>query len=151
MKKYYIAQVLCHKWFIVVAGLKVGGFPLWRLIIHDWTKFLPVEFGVYRRRFTGKAYSKEEWDRAWAHHTSSNPHHYQYWICEGVPQPMPEIYAKEMAIDWMAAARGYHGSWDIQDWLDREHEKMPLHPETIERLKPILRSQGFRWPEEERP
>lgn len=37
--------ILKHKWFVLLAGLEVG-VPLWRLIIHDWSKFTPAEFGL---------------------------------------------------------------------------------------------------------
>lgn len=35
----YFKYVIRHKWFVFIAGLQTGA-PLWRLIIHDWTKFL---------------------------------------------------------------------------------------------------------------
>jgi hypothetical protein len=41
-----------HKWFVLLAGLKTGA-PLWRLIIHDWSKFTPAERGPYVRPFYG--------------------------------------------------------------------------------------------------
>ena len=40
----YLGYVLRHKWFVLVAGLKVGA-PLWRLLIHDWSKFTAAEWG----------------------------------------------------------------------------------------------------------
>lgn len=46
----YLSYVLRHKWFVLVAGLKTGA-PLWRLLIHDWSKFLPCEWGPYTRTF----------------------------------------------------------------------------------------------------
>lgn len=125
----------------------MGQFPLWRLIIHDWTKFLPIEYGVYRRRFTGKQYSEEKWEKAKWHHFLSNPHHYQYWIKNGIPTPMPDIFIREMVIDWMAASRGYQGGWNIQEWLNDNYKFIVLHPTSLEKLKVILISQGFKWPE----
>lgn len=102
----YLSYVLRHKWFVLVAGLRTGA-PLWRLLIHDWSKFTPAEWGPYVRNFYGPppacrcpwkgegghgsdcpviAY---EWaapfralafDRAWLHHQHASPHHWQHWI-----------------------------------------------------------------------
>ena len=39
-----------HKYFVFLAGLKTKA-PMWRLIIHDWSKFLPSELPHYNRQF----------------------------------------------------------------------------------------------------
>jgi hypothetical protein len=54
MRKHwlYLKYVVRHKWFVFVAGLRVGA-PLWRLLIHDWSKFLPSEWRAYARFFYG--------------------------------------------------------------------------------------------------
>jgi hypothetical protein len=49
----YLKYVIRHKWFVFVAGLVVGA-PLWRLLVHDWTKFLPSEWGPYVMKFYGR-------------------------------------------------------------------------------------------------
>lgn len=49
----YLSYVLRHKWWVLVAGLRTGA-PLWRLLIHDWSKFLPAEWGGYVRAFYGR-------------------------------------------------------------------------------------------------
>lgn len=46
----YASYVARHKWFVLMAGLKTGA-PLWRLLIHDWTKLLPCEWFPYVRAF----------------------------------------------------------------------------------------------------
>jgi hypothetical protein len=48
----YLKYVVRHKWFVLVAGLHVGA-PLWRLLIHDWSKFLPCEWRPYAAFFYG--------------------------------------------------------------------------------------------------
>ena len=40
----YLGYVVRHKWFVFRAGLRTGA-PLWRLVIHDWSKFTPAEWG----------------------------------------------------------------------------------------------------------
>lgn len=148
MKTNYLMQVLRHKWFVLIAGLRVGNFPLWRLIIHDWTKFLPIEYNVYKRRFTGRSYTEDEWKKAWWHHIHFNPHHYQYWLIKSEPIPIPDVFIREMVIDWMGAGKEYEGTWNIQPWLNANYHKMIIHPSSLEKLKVVLESQGFRWPGE---
>lgn len=48
----YLKYVVRHKWFVLIAGLQTGA-PLWRLLIHDWSKFLPSEWIPYARYFYG--------------------------------------------------------------------------------------------------
>lgn len=48
----YLSYVIRHKWFVLQAGVRVGA-PLWRLVIHDWSKFTPAEWGAYVRNFYG--------------------------------------------------------------------------------------------------
>jgi hypothetical protein len=98
----YFSYVVRHKWFVLRAGLTTGA-PLWRLLVHDWSKFLPCEWFPYVRKFYGKPpnpnpayypghgwreWIKAEWqertdaafDRAWNHHQKCQPHHWQYWL-----------------------------------------------------------------------
>jgi hypothetical protein len=48
----YLHYVLRHKWYVLRAGLATGA-PLWRLVIHDWSKFSPAEWSPYVRMFYG--------------------------------------------------------------------------------------------------
>jgi hypothetical protein len=54
----YLSYVVRHKWFVLLAGLQTGA-PLWRLVIHDWSKFLPSEWFAYVEKFHGPR--REEW------------------------------------------------------------------------------------------
>lgn len=145
----YLRIVLRHKWFVLVAGLRVGGIPTWRLVVHDWSKFTRAEWSPYVRRFaSGRAGQLDhaadpaEWNAAFAHHVRHNPHHWEYWLTSGhvlqdVPTEMPEPYAREMVADWMGAGRGYTGRWDVEDWYEANRDLMKLHPQTralVERL-----------------
>lgn len=123
----HVKALILHKWFVLVAGLRVGGIPIWRLIIHDWTKFTPAEFLPYVRHHQLKSKSERDafsYACAWLHHENMNPHHWGYWIPRsgaqvGKPLPMPESYVREMFADWMGAGRTYTGSWDMSEWLDK--------------------------------
>lgn len=88
MKKHfrYLRYVLRHKWFVFL-GCRILGVPLWQALIHDWTKFLPIEWFAYVDRLDRSRNSSwhsvedtPEYTRAWKHHWSRNPHHWEYWI-----------------------------------------------------------------------
>ena len=49
----YLSYVIRHKWWVLVAGLRTKA-PLWRLLIHDWSKFTPAEWTPYVRSFYTK-------------------------------------------------------------------------------------------------
>ena len=92
MKPYwsYLKSLLRHKWFVLLAGLKVGGVPLWRLIVHDMSKFSRFEFRQYAVNFHGQESPVDadqvslDFAYAWLHHENSNPHHWGYWIPRGL-------------------------------------------------------------------
>lgn len=144
----YLKSLMAHKLYVLMAGLKTG-VPVWRLVVHDWTKFLPIEFGPYARYFFAEG-DKQPFDYAWLHHQKHNPHHWQYWILvydEEIPQtvslPMPETYVREMIADWTGASKAYTGSWDIAEWVNENGPQMILHDDTIERVWKVMLELGY--------
>ena len=137
----YVLFVLYHKYLVFKFGLKVGGISLWQLLIHDLSKFGRAEFGPYRMRsVTGK--NTAEYQAAWKHHWSTNPHHWEYWVRDGKPSPMPEVYVREMLADWHAANRTYDTE-PLQEWLDNKWKRMHLHAETVATLRPLAKKMGL--------
>lgn len=149
----YFKYVMRHKWFVFLAGCETKA-PLWRLIIHDWLKFLPCEWFPYVRRFYNRDGSKRDWnamydkmefDAAWNHHQKSNKHHWQYWILINDsdepklrPQIMPSNYVKEMVADWAGAGRAITGKWEVKTWYTTNRDKIIIHDETRELVEQIL-------------
>lgn len=135
----YLSYVIRHKWFVLVAGLRLG-VPLWRLIIHDWSKFTPAEWPQYVRAFYGGRKIDSipgEFDEAWNHHQKANPHHWEYWLLyiskdpgQLFPIPMPHTYVLEMVADWMGACRAINGHWDIHEWWIKNRDRMVLNDKT---------------------
>jgi hypothetical protein len=134
----YASYVVRHKYFVFRAGLKTGA-PIWRLIIHDWSKLTPAEWGPYVRQF----YDKEnkipgQFEKAWLHHIHKNPHHWNHWVLPGDSTHMdrehdrvlrmPDKLVREMVADWMGAGRAITGQWDIVEWYRANSEKIQLHP-----------------------
>lgn len=153
----YLAR---HKWFVFVAGLKMK-VPVWRLVIHDWSKFMPCEWFPYTEYFYGEKarLQKEEWDdcrywelaqkyydafdRAWLHHQHRNPHHYQHWrLREDSGQTkvlqMPEHFAREMVADWMGAGRAITGRWETAKWYEKNRDNIDIHPNTRQLVEKLL-------------
>lgn len=147
----YLRYVLRHKWHVLRGCLRLG-VPLWRALIHDWTKFTPAEWGPYVRRFAqgrgsqlDKASDPIEFHMAWRHHWTRNPHHWEYWLPEPValrqedaqPLPMPDTYVREMIADWHGAGMA-QGQPDVAGWYRAHSHTMLLHPDTRRRVEVLL-------------
>lgn len=149
----YIGLTMKHKAFVFRAGLRTGA-PLWRLVIHDWTKFLPAEAPHYGRQFFGAKDRPERFAAAWLHHQNCNPHHWEYWIsrtghdraaAHNGALRMPMWAVREMVADWLGATRAYSGYWpkNWQDWTwlraDLGRKILPrLHPRTRQDVLDVL-------------
>lgn len=152
----YASYVARHKWFVFLAGRKTGA-PLWRLLIHDWSKLTPAEWFPYVQKFYGlpadayrarrlsnpltKAPRGHEFrepgafDAAWLHHQHRNPHHWQHWLLREDDGPtialeMPPKLVREMVADWMGAGRAITGKWEVGSWYEANREKIVLAPDT---------------------
>jgi hypothetical protein len=128
----YLNYVIRHKWFVFLAGRKTGA-PLWRLIIHDWSKFSRAEWGPYVRTFYVLPGKEQDplFDYAWNHHQHKNPHHWQHWLLQEDNGPlkrleMPPDLVREMVADWMGAGRAITGKWDVVSWYNENYNKIQL-------------------------
>ena len=156
----YAKYLLRHKWFVFLAGLQTKA-PLWRLLIHDWSKFLPCEWIPYAAYFYGKlAWLKDNepddyrywtlaqpyiaaFDRAWLHHQHRNPHHWQHWVLRedsGATKllPMPEYFVREMVADWAGAGRAITGKWDVAKWYAANSAKIQLNEQSRRTAETLL-------------
>jgi hypothetical protein len=132
----YLWYVVRHKWFVGRMCFKMG-IPL-RGIIHDWSKFLPDEWGPYTEFFYTEKKNRNAFDTAWLKHQHRNPHHWQHWILKNddgstLALEMPELCAREMLCDWYGAGRAIVGPGSSTvEWYRKNREKMVLHPKTRE-------------------
>jgi hypothetical protein len=155
----YFKYLMRHKWFVFVAGLRTKA-PIWRLVIHDWSKFMPCEWFPYVEYFYGEKarLQKEEWDdciywslaqkyydafdAAWLHHQHANPHHWQHWMLRNDDGRqklvlMPDHFVREMVADWMGAGRAITGKWEAAQWYQKNRDIIQLPGQTrqfVERL-----------------
>jgi hypothetical protein len=130
----YLKYVLRHKYFVFMAGVKIG-CPLWRLISHDMSKFLPSEWVPYVEYFYGSnkvyAYTELDFNNAWLKHQHRNKHHWQYWLLredsgDTIAMSMPRQYILELVADWAGAGREITGKWDVSEWYAKNKEKIVL-------------------------
>ena len=140
MKRHlaYLRYVLRHKWFVLLAGIKLG-CSIWDLIMHDMSKFRPSEWKAYAYTFYNEDGSTRyletrEFNVAWLKHQHRNPHHWQHWILRKDSEvdvevmPMPATYVREMVADWFGAGRAITGTWEAAAWYDKNKDKIMLHP-----------------------
>lgn len=146
----YLKYVIRHKWFVFLACRR-WRVPLWRAIIHDWTKLTPIEWSPYVHSFYNPDGSNRKVNRvdgglktrelsnafnfAWLHHQKVNPHHWQFWVLindeDGtVPLEVPETYVREMLADWEGAGQAITGKADAKGWYIKNRSKMILHLNT---------------------
>ncbi len=152
----YVRYLIAHKWGVFRAGLRLK-VPLWRLIIHDWSKLMPCEWFPYANHFFRGDPRKdrmhepgdaEAFDRAWLHHLHLNPHHWQHWVPAGAdPLKMPYHFVCEMVADWIGAgyAQGFKfgDRMSVMEWYAKTKDRMQLHPTTRAVVENLLR----RWRE----
>lgn len=149
MKRHwnYLKYVLRHKWFVLVASIKIGA-PIWAAITHDLSKFRPSEWMPYARAFyapdgTSQYVESRAFTRAWNDHQKRNKHHWQYWLItwdRGTtePIPMPNNAVLEMVADWMGAGRAITGKWEAKEWYEKNKGNMILTPSTRQCVEVIL-------------
>jgi hypothetical protein len=138
----YARYIVLHKWFVFQAGLKVG-VPLWRLLIHDYSKFYPSEWFPYARYFYTEDKNELAFNRGWLLHQNRNDHHWQFWLLvydrgETEALEMSDAAVREMVADWAGAGRAITGKWQPGTWYLKNKDKMNLHPKTRERVEVLL-------------
>lgn len=147
----YALKTIRHKSLVFKYGLRTRA-PLWRLLMHDWTKFTPSELPFYANRFFGANDDPLGFAQAWNHHHKYNRHHWEHWIPTtshilspmpaGMPLPMPEPIIREMVADWLAASIAYTGQHPATladwEWFHKERQQMLLHDQTEAVLQRVL-------------
>ena len=111
----HFALVARHRHQVFLNCARCGLF--FRGLVHDLSKFTPVEFFESARYFQGNrspisACRREKgYSIAWLHHKGINKHHIEYWLdveCK-TPPLMPYKYAVECVCDKLAATKIYNG------------------------------------------
>lgn len=141
----YLKYVLKHKWYVAVFGWKLG-LPLWRIIKHDWSKFLPSEWFPYVNFFYGKwdkSYytenpNKSKFSVACNKHYHRNSHHWQHHLRIGNKGEInkltiPDMDCVEMVADWAAAGYAITGDRNnIFEWYNENRDNIIMDDKSRE-------------------
>ncbi|MFG6494639.1 DUF5662 family protein [Fictibacillus sp. UD] len=141
----YLLYIIEHKLNVFIEcwneGLYVQAFT------HDLSKFHPVEFFPYARKFySNKKVDEMEWQIAWLHHQHHNKHHWNYWVVDQVKReamPIPTKYLLEMICDYRSLSRHWGSKRTDTNISERLilnllTEKVILHPDTREECKKLI-------------
>ena len=126
------------------------GVSYYRLVKHDWTKFLPSEWVAYVEYFYGLSQDKTGFDRAWLHHIHFNDHHWQHWILNNDDGStnvlaMSEVSAREMVADWYGAGYAINGRDDLVQWFKANKDKMVVESSTLDFVEELISAYETRW------
>ena len=139
----HFRTVRLHRRIVFYQCAKCGYF--WRGLIHDLSKFSPVEFLPSAKYFQGNRSPIEAekavvgYSAAWLHHKGHNPHHWEYWTDfdengRVVPCKIPYKYVVEMVCDWVGASIAYgKGEWLPNaplNYYNSVRKGRHFHPET---------------------
>ena len=157
----HLRTILHHKNLVRHYCFRAGLYK--QGIMHDWSKYSPVEFINSVRNFQGGKKSPNFGEKAtkgysssWLHHKGRNRHHFEYWIDftlnpdEGLQgMPMPTRYVLEMFCDRIAASKNYNrknydDSFPLA-YYEKNKSHYILHKDTkefLERLLHMLADEG---------
>lgn len=150
MRRFFghIRNILVHKYWVYYFGNKIG-LSWWSCIMHDMSKFSPIEFFESVKYYQGTSSpipvckKINGYSKAWQHHKGRNPHHYEYWTDNydtGMTLiPMPYECILEMIADWCAAGKTYQREdWTFESqcewWRNKKRLNPSIHPLTIKVL-----------------
>lgn len=118
IKKYikHFITITKHIYYVRKFCFKCGYYK--RGLLHDLSKYSPVEFFSSARYFQGNSSpidaekKAKGYSLAWQHHKGHNPHHWEYWIdnigtYKNTPIKIPHEYVIEMICDWLGAGIVY--------------------------------------------
>lgn len=150
----HFKTITYHKYLVAMGCFRIGLFK--QGILHDMSKYSPTEFLVGMKYYQGdRSPNNAErevngYSSAWLHHKGRNKHHYEYWIDYSTksvpggmaPVAMPDKYIAEMMMDRIAASKVYLGEKYTDDaplqYYIKGVDKVPLHPDTKEKLEKLL-------------
>jgi hypothetical protein len=116
----HFSKIIKHKWYVTCACFRCG--LIWQGLVHDISKFSPIEFfsGVKYFKGSGSPIGVEKsikgYSEAWQHHKGRNKHHWEYWTDfqngKIILIKIPPQYVIEMICDWVGAGKAYNNQLD---------------------------------------
>lgn len=139
-----------HKWVVFKLCCKIG--EPWRGLVHDISKYSPIEFWESANYYVGdhspitEAKKDKGYSEAWLHHKGRNKHHLEYWVDHNAPEVTPMIpypYAAEMICDKLAAGMIYQGEkwtkeFELSYWEEREKNRVEMNPKMKDFITAVM-------------
>ena len=150
----HLGTILHHKNLVRHYCFRAGLYK--QGIMHDWSKYHPVEFFNGVRYFQGGKRSPNFGEKqahgysaAWLHHKGRNKHHFEYWIdmtldpSKGLQgMPMPTRYVLEMFCDRVAASKNYNRNTYTDsfplNYYEKNKDHYIIHPDAAALLEKLL-------------
>lgn len=110
---------------------------------HDESKYSEEEFEPYRKHFDPvddeESLNTEEYETAWIHHYTCNPHHWEYWcyldsdtgefvLKDDIDEDDYKFYEIERLCDWCAMSRQFGNR--VSEWYEQNKHKI-VQPDFI--------------------
>lgn len=142
-----------HRHLVMKGCFQVGLYK--QGLLHDLSKYTPVEFLVGCRYYQGNRSPNNAeretigYSTAWLHHKGRNKHHLEYWIDYALSgdhcmtgMEMPVRYVVEMFIDRVCASKNYQKDAYRDDsalkYYEHGKDRYMLHPASRELLECML-------------
>ena len=146
----HLRKILIHKYWVGLYCFKCGLY--WRGLVHDLSKFSPVEFFESIKYYQGdsspiNAAKKDKgYSLGWLHHKGINKHHLEYWFDRNRDGlcfiKIPYNYMLEMVCDRIAACKVYqkdkYHDGSALEYLNRSNDLKYMHPDSGKLLVTIL-------------
>ena len=147
----HFKKICKHKYYVGKYCWKIDLY--WQGIVHDLSKFSPIEFFESVKYYQGNrspidaCKEKKGYSKGWQHHKGRNPHQYEYWIDNldhgGEALIMPREYAFEMICDYIGAGKAYMGknftyAKEYQWWQEKKNKPLMMHPVIIYFIEDVL-------------
>lgn len=124
-----------------------------RGLMHDLSKFSPIEFLESAKYYTGTSSPIDVCKKdkgismAWMNHKSKNKHHYEYFIDNfdngGTALKMPYKFVAELVCDYLAAGQAYMKKefsykGEYEWWENKKSKPILMHEKTLRFIDCIL-------------
>lgn len=152
----HLKTITCHKYMVAKMCFRVGLYK--QGLLHDMSKYMPIEFLVGVRYYANGKGSPNNIERkekgysaAWLHHKGRNRHHFEYWLDYSVDRKethlvgskIPKKYMVEMFIDRVCAGKVYNGdkftTASVYDYYKHGIGRYLLHDESRRYLERLMK------------
>lgn len=132
----YGSYLLKHKFYVGKAGLQLD-LPFTQLAVHDYNKFSPKRWDLYRQWFAteqGRSGEKDpalykKFRRVADQHIASVPYGHHWYRNKTPIEKVPVEYRLESLADWYGVYAANHPDHSsFKDWYKKYRYRLPLDP-----------------------